>query len=540
MTISIEKFYQKNRVDDDFDEVFYQEQYPETKDFYQPYCQNNNIDDRHRLYYHYKMYGKDLNLLPEKKPLDLGISVVVACKNRQENLQKIIPSWHDVELVKEIIVVDYCSDNKLELKEYEKVKVIRVENEKFFNLGKAYNIGFDFASYEFILKIDSDYLLLNDAFLMRFFKNRSIKEYFIRADYLFSRDTSGFFLIHRSCNPYFREDLNGYGYDEIDLYDRIKLSNKNLKEIILFDIDEYIFHIPHDHQERSNHYANKDIAKSEENNRIMCELYSPCIPARLTYEVKNNNIYYDKQSIDKIFCINLSDRTDRWNNIKNKNLIERFPAIDTRTGESKIDKFGLKINPCNLSSKAYLKYCKGSVGAYLSHYAIWKKIIDNKIPLALILEDDIESDAVIKILNSNIIMNDFELINLSKRISWNKKKQEFFFDGAESYIITLEGARKLVTATHFPILLSNIIPQSYHSLNSIEDTNFNHSHSIVTAVDKFIGYCCEKNADQRIRLNHYIYPIIDLNETYISDIDKEGTKVWDMNEQEIRKIINEN
>jgi len=538
--MDILKFLEHNTIDDNFDEVFYEQQCPSLIDFYEPFASQMGITKKQKYFFHYKMYGKDLNLLPADQPIDHGVSLVIACKNREENLQQIIPSWHDVEFVKEIIVVDYFSDNALEFKDYQKVKVIRVENEPFFNLGKAYNIGFDFASCEFIMKIDSDYLLLNDAFLTRFFRNPNAKKYFIRADYAFSRNTSGFFLIHQSYNTYFREDLNGYGYDEIDLYNRIRLKHPNIKEIILFDIDEYIFHIPHNHEERSNNYANKDVNKSEENNRNMCELYSPYVPARLNYTVKNKNIYYDKQSIDRIFCINLSDRTDRWNNIKNKNLLERFPAIDTRAGESKIDKFGLKINPCNLSAKAYLNHCQGSIGVYLSHYAIWQKIIADKIPIAVILEDDIESDAVIKILNSNIITNNFELINLSKRITWDKKKEEFFFDGAESYIITLEGARKLVTATHFPILLSNIIPQSYHSLNSIEDTNFNHSHSIVTAVDKFIGYCCEKNADQRIRLNHYIYPIIDLNETYISDIDKEGTKVWDMNEQEIRKIINEN
>ena len=59
MAISIEEFYQKNKVDADFDEVFYQNNYPATKDFYQPYCKENNIDDKHRLYFHYMMYGQN-------------------------------------------------------------------------------------------------------------------------------------------------------------------------------------------------------------------------------------------------------------------------------------------------------------------------------------------------------------------------------------------------------------------------------------------------------------------------------------------------
>jgi len=43
--ISIDAFYQKNKVEPNFDENFYQTRYPETKDFYQPYCKNENIDN---------------------------------------------------------------------------------------------------------------------------------------------------------------------------------------------------------------------------------------------------------------------------------------------------------------------------------------------------------------------------------------------------------------------------------------------------------------------------------------------------------------
>lgn len=47
------------KVDTDFDENFYQNEYPETKNFYQPYCTNHNIDDKYRLFYHYKNYGNN-------------------------------------------------------------------------------------------------------------------------------------------------------------------------------------------------------------------------------------------------------------------------------------------------------------------------------------------------------------------------------------------------------------------------------------------------------------------------------------------------
>ena len=69
MTISIQEFYQKNKVDADFDETFYQIAYPETKDFYQPYCDKNNISDRYRLFFHYRQYGKANNFKKYSKIL---------------------------------------------------------------------------------------------------------------------------------------------------------------------------------------------------------------------------------------------------------------------------------------------------------------------------------------------------------------------------------------------------------------------------------------------------------------------------------------
>jgi len=59
--ISIDAFYQKNKVDPNFDENFYQTRYPETKDFYQPYCKNENIDNKHRLYFHWILYADKKN-----------------------------------------------------------------------------------------------------------------------------------------------------------------------------------------------------------------------------------------------------------------------------------------------------------------------------------------------------------------------------------------------------------------------------------------------------------------------------------------------
>lgn len=45
-------------VEEDFDAKLYAKLYPETKNFYQPYCKNNNINNKTRLFFHYKKYGE--------------------------------------------------------------------------------------------------------------------------------------------------------------------------------------------------------------------------------------------------------------------------------------------------------------------------------------------------------------------------------------------------------------------------------------------------------------------------------------------------
>ena len=51
LSMNIEEFYKNH--------IFYQEKYTDTKEFYQPYCIENNIDDKHRLFYHYMIIGKN-------------------------------------------------------------------------------------------------------------------------------------------------------------------------------------------------------------------------------------------------------------------------------------------------------------------------------------------------------------------------------------------------------------------------------------------------------------------------------------------------
>ena len=47
-------------IDKDFDHIFYQEKYPETKEFFKPF--SGSMTDRERLWIHYESYGKKLGM----------------------------------------------------------------------------------------------------------------------------------------------------------------------------------------------------------------------------------------------------------------------------------------------------------------------------------------------------------------------------------------------------------------------------------------------------------------------------------------------
>jgi GR25 family glycosyltransferase involved in LPS biosynthesis len=84
--MEIKQFYETNTIENDFDEIFYQKEYPKTKQFYQPYCKNNNIDDKHRLYYHYKLYGENKYKNLEEKNKNKFIPIISPRKKVENKL----------------------------------------------------------------------------------------------------------------------------------------------------------------------------------------------------------------------------------------------------------------------------------------------------------------------------------------------------------------------------------------------------------------------------------------------------------------------
>lgn len=203
------------------------------------------------------------------------ISLVYACMNRENNLIESISSWIEEPYISEFIIVDWSStiplieNNYIKNLVYEKkIKLIRVDGEKVFSLSKAYNLAFSIASHKIILKCDTDYKNINSSWMKHLvFDNNQLNNYFITGDYLFSKSLTGFLLINKSDFVGYNENFEGWGYDDIDLYNRIQKNNIKLKQIIFFNIKDYIHHIPHSEQSRTENYAIKNKLESLGNNK---------------------------------------------------------------------------------------------------------------------------------------------------------------------------------------------------------------------------------------------------------------------------------
>jgi len=93
----------------------------------------------------------------------MSISLICACKNRIAPLKVSLASWLCFPEIKEIIIVNWSSDNDKELNELIKlsghIKIINVFDEKYFNIPQPLNLAASVATQEYILKMDSDYIL---------------------------------------------------------------------------------------------------------------------------------------------------------------------------------------------------------------------------------------------------------------------------------------------------------------------------------------------------------------------------------------------
>lgn len=180
-----------------------------------------------------------------------------------------------------------------------------------------------------------------------------------------------------------------------------------------------------------------------------------------------------KLSLSEIFMINLKRRPERRVKMEltlNELGIEYtyFEAVDGRklTDEALVEK-GITLMP-EYSDPYHKRPMKmGEIGCFLSHYAIWERIVENNLKEVLILEDDIKFEPYFREHSEELIkearsIGGYDLIYFGRK---RLDEAENFIENSSSfvqvsytywtlgYVITLEGAKKLLAAEPLKKLL---------------------------------------------------------------------------------------
>ncbi|XP_058460846.1 glycosyltransferase 25 family member isoform X2 [Malaya genurostris] len=173
----------------------------------------------------------------------------------------------------------------------------------------------------------------------------------------------------------------------------------------------------------------------------------------------------NKLDLSHIYMINLERRSERrkkmLNNFDELGLeVEYFPAVDgKKLTDDVLREIGVKFLPGYADPFHQRPMTMGEIGCFLSHYYIWKKIIELKQEEVLILEDDIRfepyfSRRVYQLLNEARTIGGWDLIYFGRKRL--QEEDEKWVDGSNTmvkagysywtlgYLVSLKGAKKLL------------------------------------------------------------------------------------------------
>eukprot|EP00177_Eucheuma_denticulatum_P003322 GFKZ01006005.1.p1 GENE.GFKZ01006005.1~~GFKZ01006005.1.p1 ORF type:complete len:724 (+),score=90.66 GFKZ01006005.1:135-2306(+) len=160
-----------------------------------------------------------------------GVTVIAACRDRTHSLSLALPVWDSVEGLKEIVLVDWGSDESIlenisaveTMVSSGKLTFIRVRATNWV-LGRAYNLAAKFATGGVLLKLDCDTSV--DKSFLRTHSLRKGTFYTVhwgseRAEN--ERSLRGIWMARKkdfwNVGGY-DERIVGYGYEDVDLYAR--------------------------------------------------------------------------------------------------------------------------------------------------------------------------------------------------------------------------------------------------------------------------------------------------------------------------------
>lgn len=177
----------------------------------------------------------------------------------------------------------------------------------------------------------------------------------------------------------------------------------------------------------------------------------------------------DKLGFEEVFMINLQRRTDRRDRML-RTLYEQeiackvIAAVDGKAmNVSEINDMGIHMLPGYSDPYHGRPLTKGELGCFLSHYNIWKEIVERGLKTSLVIEDDLRFEVFFKRRLQNLMTEvesqglDWDLIYIGRKrmqIEHPEKSVPKIHNLVEAdysywtlgYMMSLQGAQKLMRA----------------------------------------------------------------------------------------------
>lgn len=198
------------------------------------------------------------------------VSVIIPCKNRLEHLKICLQyvlrqNYTDFE----VIIVDYNCPEKSgdwamhEFGIFPNLIVVNAEvDEHEWSLSAARNLGYKHSTGDILLFLDADALLHDEDFITKHVEHCVEGSFICGWGY---HDATGCLMVHRSAFEAvkgYNEALKAWGYEDIDIYNRLQFDVANEKRNWLGGIST----LKHGDELRNYYHGGKDPMQTNDEN----------------------------------------------------------------------------------------------------------------------------------------------------------------------------------------------------------------------------------------------------------------------------------
>ena len=242
----------------------------------------------------------------------------------------------------------------------------------------------------------------------------------------------------------------------------------------------------------------------------------------------------------KAFFITDDNDSQPW--IKAKNLFSILPE-EIQNSIEKIDKakfndldgFNLELKPIGLINQLYMSLNPSSTEKYLTHYLIYKKVIEEDIDCCMIFEDEVVFSDVINLFFVNPDMpEDIDIANLSTEGIKNLNAYYLTNKGAKNILDKIQNSSWLNSMKRFQPsdygLSNEALTLREFTAEPLQD--FSVQNQIIAPIEKIILTACQYSKISSRHNISFIHSISNYNTFEVKN------ELKDLSQEKLTEIVN--